>query len=103
ESEVPVRTVLFVDGSLETRWGKAGSRLLDQQAFVAASIARSAITVRDPVGLVLFDESGQRRIDPGTGERHFHRLLRELQGFATQSPDIPAESALALLDSAWEI
>lgn len=71
ESEVPVRVKMFVDGSISTRIGGYGCRLIDQMIFVAASVARSAVSVGDPVGAVLFDERGQRRIPSNGGERGF--------------------------------
>ena len=82
ESEVPVRIKMFVDGSISTRIGGFGSRLIDQMIFVAASVAKSAVSVGDPVGAVLFDERGQKRISASGGERGFYRLLEALSDFA---------------------
>ncbi len=82
ESEVPVRMQLFVDGSMETRLGGFGRRLLDQMTYVAASVARVAISVGDPVGAMLFDERETRRLPPLTGERGFYRLLDALAEFS---------------------
>jgi uncharacterized protein (DUF58 family) len=45
ESEVPVRLQLFLDGSIGTRVGGFGLRLLDQLTYVGASVARTAISV----------------------------------------------------------
>ena len=87
ESEVPVRTLLFVDGSFSTRSGAFGQRTLDQMLFVGASVAKSAMSARDPVGLVRFDNSGPTTIRPGLGERHFYRLLDELaQAASVRNP-----------------
>ena len=88
ESEVPVRVQLFVDGSMGTRLGGFGCRLLDQMTFVAASVARVAISVGDPVGAMLFDERETRRLPPLTGERGFYRLLDELADFSI-NPAVP--------------
>ncbi|MBC8115290.1 MAG: DUF58 domain-containing protein, partial [Candidatus Saccharimonas sp.] len=82
ESEVPVRVQLFIDGSMSTRLGGFGCRLLDQMTYVAASVARAAISVGDPVGAILFDERGARRLSPLTGERGFYRLLDALADFS---------------------
>lgn len=82
ESEVPVRIKMFVDGSISTRTGGFGNRLIDQMIFVAASVAKSAVSVGDPIGAVLFDERGQRRIAAQGGERGFYRLLEALSDFA---------------------
>ena len=90
ESEVPVRVQLFVDGSMRTRLGGFGCRLLDQMTYVAASVARAAISVGDPVGAMLLDERGARRLPPLTGERGFYRLLDELADFSI-NPDVPPQ------------
>lgn len=87
ETDVPVRTLLFVDGSYGTRLGHSGHRPLDQLMFLAGTIARSAMSVRDPAGLALFDDTGTRSIKPGLGERHFYRILEELSDFAISGND----------------
>lgn len=94
ESEVPVRVQLFVDGSMGTRLGGFGCRLLDQMTYVAASVARIAISVGDPVGAMLFDERETRRLPPLTGERGFYRLLDELANFSinpTVNSEVPPQ------------
>lgn len=90
ESEVPVRLHLFVDGSISTRVGGYGQRLLDQMLYVAGTVARSAISVGDPVGAVLFDEHGPQRVAPATGERGFYKLLEAFSDFAV-SPTVPQQ------------
>ncbi len=97
ESEVPVRIVLFVDGSISARIGGFGCRLLDQMTFVAGSVARSAISVGDPVGAVLFDERGSRRIAPSGGDRGFYKLLEALSDFSTNPAPPPQRLSRALL------
>ena len=91
ESEVPVRVQLFLDGSMGTRLGGFGCRLLDQTTYVAASVARAAISVGDPVGAILFDERGTKRLPPQGGERGFYRLLDALADFSI-NPAPPAQS-----------
>lgn len=90
ESEVPVRTTLFVDGSIANRLGGFGQRLLDQMLFVAASLARTAASAGDPVGVVTFDETGSRRMKPATGESGFFQLLSHLSDFAV-NPQPPLQ------------
>ena len=82
ETDVPVRTLLFVDGSSESRLGHFGHRPLDQLMLLAGTIARSSMSVRDPAGLELFDDSSSRSVKPGLGERHFYHILEELSDFA---------------------
>ncbi len=103
ESEVPVRLQLFVDGSIGTRTGGYGMRLIDQLNFVAASVAKAATSVGDPVGAMLFDERGLRRIPAGTGERGFHRLLNALSDFSVNPAPIPDRLSNRLLEAAMTV
>lgn len=100
ESEVPVRLQLFLDGSIGTRTGGYGVRLLDQMNFVAASVAKAAISAGDPVGAMLFDERGLRRIPAATGDRGFHRLLEALSDFSVNPAPIPDRLTNQLIETA---
>jgi uncharacterized protein (DUF58 family) len=103
ESEVPVRLQLFVDGSIGTRAGGYGMRLIDQMNFVAASVAKAATSVGDPVGAMLFDERGLRRIPSGTGDRGFHRLLEALADFSVNPAPVPNRLSNQLLEAAMSV
>ena len=103
ESEVPVRVQLFVDGSMGTRLGGFGCRLLDQMTFVAASVARVAISVGDPVGAMLFDERETRRLPPLTGERGFYRLLDELADFSINPASPPQPLSPRMINAAMSL
>lgn len=96
ESEVPVRVQLFLDGSMGTRFGGYGCRLLDQMFYVAASVARSAISVGDYVGAVLLDEQNITRLPAVTGERGFLRLLEAMAEFSGgfTPPSVPLSRSL---------
>lgn len=89
ESEVPVRVHLIIDGSHSTRIGGFGLRLIDQLNFVAASVAKSASNVGDPVALTLVDEERTRRISHQSGDRGFLRVLDELAKFSDAPPPPP--------------
>lgn len=82
ESEVPVRMQLLLDGTIGTRLGGFGQRLLDQSIHVAASAARTAIAAGDPVGAFLFDEERQIRVPAMTGEKGFYRLMEKVAEFS---------------------
>lgn len=102
ESEVPVRTVIFVDNSTPTRLGPWGSRQCDTSSRLAASLARAALTAGDPAGLVVFSESKTKRIPPGWGERSLFRILEMLA--ASCCTDAPAVRWTAeLQDQAMEV
>ena len=78
ESEVPVRTVIFVDSSTRTRKGHWGSRQCDASSRLAASLARATLMVGDPTGLVLFSESDTKHMSPAWGERSLFGILEML-------------------------
>jgi uncharacterized protein (DUF58 family) len=103
ESEVPVRLQLFMDGSISTRTGGFGLRLLDQMNYVAASVAEAAISVGDPVGAVLFDERGIRRVPAATGDRGFYRLLDALADFSVNPAPIPDRLTTRLIDAVMAV
>ena len=92
ESEVPVRVHLIVDGSIPTRLGGYGLRLLDQINYVAASVAQAAVAVGDPVDCLLVDESGCKRLPWFTGDRGLMELLKALADFSIKPP--PTSSAV---------
>lgn len=103
ESEVPVRVILFMDGSISTRIGGFGQRLLDQSLFVAGSVARSAISVGDPVGAVLFDERGAKRLPASGGERGFYRLLDGLAEFSVNPAPPQQRLSKTLINAALRL
>lgn len=103
ESDVPVRLQLFLDGSVGTRVGGFGLRLLDQMTYVGASVARTAISAGDPVGAVLFDERGDRRVSSQSGERGFHRLLEAMSDFCVNPAPIPDRLSPTLMTFALSV
>ena len=103
ESEVPVRVQLFLDGSRNARCGGFGYRLLDQLTYVAASVARAAISVGDPVGAMLFDEYGVKRLPPQGGERGFYRLLDALADFSINPAPTPQPLTPRMVDAALRL
>ncbi len=99
ESEVPVRVTLLLDASGSARFGGYGHRLLDQLNHTAASIAKVAISVGDPVGITLTDGQNRLRMRPGTGDRAFYRILESLAEFSMQPmpcPNLLTYSQLAM-------
>lgn len=103
ESEVPIRVQLFVDGGISMRVGGFGSRLLDQVCFVAASVARNAISAGDSVGLVCFDERGLRVLGQQTGDRGFQQLLQSMADFAVNPAPLPTRLTVQLEQSALAV
>ncbi len=78
ESEVPVRCQLVVDGTRPLRkWHPGGARL-GTLATAAAGILEHSLEQRDPVGLVVAEESRVIIRQPGGGGRHRLRVLQTL-------------------------
>lgn len=103
ESEVPARVQLIVDGSSISRVGGFGYRLLDQMTFVAASIGRMATHAGDPIGGVLFDERGLKRLPSMSGEKGFQILLRALGDFSVNPSPPPSPLNQRMLDAVWSL
>lgn len=103
ESEVPIRTTLFVDCSFGTKHGAFGQRPLDQIVRLAASIARSAMSVRDPVGLVTCDDAKAQHMASGAGDRHFFQMLDRLSGKAVTTSPPPVRFTQQLMDETWRV
>jgi uncharacterized protein (DUF58 family) len=101
ESEVPVRTTLFIDASFGTRLGAFGLRPIDQIILLAGSIARSTMALRDPVGLVCFDNAHAKTVPSGIGERHFYRILDQLTECAEPARPPLARLTTPLLEHTW--
>jgi uncharacterized protein (DUF58 family) len=117
ESEVPVRSTIFIDTSYGTQIGSFGNRPLDQLIAVGGTIARSLMANKDPVGIVTFQESKSKSYKSGLGERHFYRILDILTDCATsqvlpeltrtrmhepaQAPPVPLTDRL--INLAWDV
>ncbi|MFP6765553.1 MAG: DUF58 domain-containing protein, partial [Planctomycetaceae bacterium] len=101
ESEVPVRTTLFVDSSVGTRLGDPGQRPIDQMILLAGSIARATMSVRDPVGMVSFNNTGIKTLAAGLGERHFYRILDQLTDCAEAGSPPAARLTDQLMEFTW--
>ena len=103
ESEVPVRTTMFVDCSFGTKHGEFGKRPLDQIVRLAGSIARSAMSVRDPVGLVTCNDANAQHMASGTGDRHFFQILDRLSKKSISTSPPPVRFTQELMDEAWRV
>ncbi|MFT7644348.1 MAG: hypothetical protein ACI9G1_006115, partial [Pirellulaceae bacterium] len=103
ENEVPIRTTLFVDCSQNAQRGPFGQRPIDRNIFLAATIAQSALSIRDPVGLVLFDEQQTIKLRPAAGQRHYYNLLNQLSQGAAFPVCPPSRLSTELLQQAWNV
>lgn len=78
ESEVPIRTTIFVEDTDRTRRRYWGDRPCDFAAKAAASLVQTALSAGDPAGLVLYSEDGVKRLPPAWGDRMLYRVLERL-------------------------
>lgn len=86
ESEVPVRTTLFVDHGDSVRVGWPGPTALTRSVEIAAALTRRLIDDRDPVGLCLIDRADVLYLPPANGPRQATRILTNLCRIAAEPP-----------------
>lgn len=86
ESEVPIRSTIFVDLSSYQFVGRPGVANADRVVATSASIARLLLSDRDPVAAVVLTEHGSTRLPHGFGERQLTRVLQHLLAACDPSP-----------------
>jgi uncharacterized protein (DUF58 family) len=86
ESDVPIRCTLMVDASSAVRLGPPGRTALARTVEIASTVAQAVLSRRDPVGLLIFDETGSHYLQPSRGQRHMLEILRRLGAIANISP-----------------
>jgi uncharacterized protein (DUF58 family) len=93
ESEVPVRSVVFIDTSSSVLFPSPAphqtdpnTRPLDRLIALAAALFRVNSTRRDLSGLCLFDEEKTRLVRPARGRAHLNTLMRFLGEAAAAGP-----------------
>src|SRR5262249_47880688 len=79
EGELTV--ILCIDASGSGYFGTRSQFKLEQSAQVAATIAFSAVTNNDKVGLLFFTDEVERYIPPCKGKQHVLRLIRDILMF----------------------
>ena len=87
ERELNVFLVVDVSGSTLYGSGEKSKRLL--AAEIAATIAFSAVSNHDEVGLILFADRPIKYIPPGKGRSHCLHMIREI--LASSAPVAPAD------------
>lgn len=79
--ERELTVILCVDASGSGYFGTRSQFKLDQSAQVAATLAFSAVTNNDKVGLLFFTDRVERFIPPRKGRQHVMRLVRDILMF----------------------
>ena len=90
ESDVPVRCTLFIDASQSVRLGPPSETMLNQITTVASGVAQAALSDRDHVGLVLFDDRETEILRPARTSRHLIELLHRLAKANSAAPVSPS-------------
>ncbi|GIW84266.1 MAG: hypothetical protein KatS3mg106_779 [Gemmataceae bacterium] len=101
ESDVPVRCLLFVDGSESMRLGEAGERGVERLAEAAAILGQAAASHRDLVGLVCFDARGVEVLPPARTRQHLLRFLQSLAQMAARPARSQNQALADLTRQVW--
>lgn len=70
--------MLLVDASASQAFGTRGPLKRDLVTEIGATLAFSAITNNDKVGLIIFSDRIEKHVQPAKGTRHVLRVIREL-------------------------
>lgn len=86
EEEREMTVMLLVDVSRSRLFGAVGEEKREMIAEIAATIAFSAISNNDKIGMIFFSDKIEKFIPPKKGKRHILFLIRELLDFTPESP-----------------
>ena len=92
--ERELTVILCVDASGSGYFGTRSRFKLEQSAQVAATLAFSAVTNNDKVGLLFFTDRVERYVPPRKGKQHVMRLVRDILLFQPQHRGTKPEAAL---------
>jgi len=79
--ERELTVILCVDASGSGYFGTRSQFKMEQSAQVAATLAFSAVTNNDKVGLLFFTDRVERYVPPRKGKQHVMRLVRDILMF----------------------
>lgn len=94
EEERELTVMLLVDVSSSGLFGAVGEEKREMIAEVAATIAYSAITNNDKIGVLFFSDRVEKFIPPKKGRRHVLFIIRELLDFTPERPGTDIAAAL---------
>lgn len=86
EEEREMTVMLLVDVSRSRLFGAVGEEKREMIAEVAATIAFSAISNNDKIGMLFFSDKIEKFIPPKKGKKHILFLIRELLDFTPENP-----------------
>jgi uncharacterized protein (DUF58 family) len=92
--ERELTVILCVDASGSGYFGTRSQFKLEQAAQVAATLAFSAVTNNDKVGLLFFTDRVERFVPPRKGRQHVMRLVRDILRFEPERRGTAPAAAL---------
>ncbi len=92
--ERELTVILCVDASGSGYFGTRSQFKLEQSAQVAATLAFSAVTNNDKVGLLFFTDRVERYVPPRKGPQHVMRLVRDILLFRPEHRGTDPATAL---------
>lgn len=100
EEERELTVMLLVDVSRSRLFGAVGEEKRQMIAEIAATIAYSAITNNDKIGVIFFSDRVEKFIPPKKGKKHILLIIRELIDFTPRSPGTDIGMALRYMTDA---
>lgn len=86
EEEREMTVMLLVDVSRSRLFGAVGEEKREMIAEIAATIAFSAISNNDKIGMLFFSDKIEKFIPTKKGKKHILFLIRELLDFTPENP-----------------
>lgn len=102
EEERELTMVLMVDISASENFGTRKQMKSETIAEICATLAFSAITYNDKVGLILFSEQVELFIPPKKGKKHVLRIIRELVNHEAKNKKTNFENSLEFLMNSFK-
>lgn len=94
EEERELTVMLLIDVSRSRLFGAVGEEKREMIAEIAATLAYSAITNNDKIGVIFFSDKIEKFIPPKKGKKHILLIIRELLDFTPESKGTDISVAL---------
>jgi len=100
EEERELTVMLLIDVSRSRLFGAVGEEKREMIAEIAATLAYSAITNNDKIGVIFFSDKIEKFIPPKKGKKHILLIIRELLDFTPENPGTDISVALSYFTDA---
>ena len=100
EEERELTVMLLIDMSRSRLFGAVGEEKREMIAEIAATLAYSAITNNDKIGVIFFSDKIEKFIPPKKGKRHILMIVSQLLDFQPQSRGTDIAGALKFFTDA---